>query len=483
MSPKESALLIGAHFSEIRDKLLNTLQLKELADLSSHQNELILAGIDQKINELRPIPFSNAIHLQDNRKYIKYLLTPLLIIIIIGLVAPVVLKQGTRSFVQYDREILPAAPFTFELLNKNLVVAQGDSLRLELQLKGDEFPQDIYIIEGKNTFKFEKDNTSKFHYTFKNLQKDKRFIISGGGFSSVSYQLSVKPRPGILTISATLVYPSYLKKSNERIQNSGDLLIPEGTTVTWEIKTENSDQLDFKLGKIIRKLKIEDNSATFKTRLLATTTYEIMPVNKFAGARDSIQHKIEVIADLHPEISVIEKADSLSSKALYFTGNIHDDHGFKDLKFVYQVTEAGAQTKKTSTILPIKKLQTEESFFYFWDLKKLGLKSGQQLTYFFEVADNDEVNGYKITRSPVKTYAVPNPQQVAKQLDNSSSNLKKKMENAIKLAATVEKESKKLGESLLNKQSLSFEDKKEIASLLEKQKKLEAAVQDIKNTK
>ena len=483
MSPKESALLIGAHFSEIRDKLLNTLQLKELADLSSHQNELILAGIDQKINELKPIPFSNAIHLQDNRKYIKYLLIPLLIIIVIGLVAPVVLKQGTSSFVQYDKEILPAAPFTFELLNKKLLVAQGDSLRLELQLKGDEFPQDIYIIEGKNTFKFEKDNTGTFHYTFKNLQKDKRFFFSGGGFSSAAYQIRVKPRPAILTISATLVYPSYLNKNKERIQNSGDLLIPAGTTVTWEIKTENSDQLVFKLGNTSRKLSIEDNNAIFKSRLLSGTTYGIMPVNKFAGARDSIQHKIEVIADLHPEISVTEKADSLSSKALYFTGNIKDDHGFKDLKFVYQVTEPGAQTKRTSTTLAIKKMQTEESFFYFWDLKKLALKPGQQLTYFFEVADNDEVNGYKITRSPVRTYAVPNPQQVAKQLDNNSSSLKKKMENAIKLAAAVEKESKKLGENLLNKQSLSFEDKKEIAALLDKQKKLEAAVQDIKNTK
>ncbi|MEJ7556983.1 MAG: hypothetical protein WKF66_01665 [Pedobacter sp.] len=91
----EAAKLIGNHFFNVKDKLLNTLQLKALADKSPENSLLILAGIDQKIMELKPVPFTQAIRLAENKKYIKYFLLPLSIIIFIGIIAPAVLKEGT----------------------------------------------------------------------------------------------------------------------------------------------------------------------------------------------------------------------------------------------------------------------------------------------------------------------------------------------------------------------------------------------------
>lgn len=483
MDPKESAILIGTHFREIQDKLLNTLQLKELADLPEQKNELILAGIDQKINDLKPIPFRSAIHLNENRKYIKYFLAPLLLILLIGIVAPVILREGTNSLIQYDRKIVPAAPFRFNLMNSKLRVMQGDSIRLELKLSGDQFPQDIYIMEGLNTFKFEKDNSSHFHYTFRNLQKDKRFYFSGGGFSSATYELKVIPRPGILSISASLVYPAYLRKENEKIQHAGDLSVPQGTTIRWEIATENSSVLNFQLGGQRSTLKVESSQAVFKSNLMHSTSYSIVPGESVNRPDNAIQHQIDVIPDMLPEINVNEQADSLSNKALYFTGNIRDDHGFSALKFIYRTKGEGTASKSNAFAIPVKKAQTENSFFYYWDLKTIVLQPGQQLEYFFEVTDNDAVNGPKSVRSTIKTYTIPTAAQIARQLDKGSSALKQKMESAIRLAAAVEKESKKLGENLLDKKALSFEDKKEISGLLDKQKKLEEAVKEIQKNK
>ena len=67
ISLEHASLLIGTHFFDIKDRLLNTLQLKALADNSPQNNQLILAGIDQKISELKPIPFAKAINLNDNK--------------------------------------------------------------------------------------------------------------------------------------------------------------------------------------------------------------------------------------------------------------------------------------------------------------------------------------------------------------------------------------------------------------------------------
>src|SRR5690606_36352163 len=50
---EEASKIIGKHFTEVNDKLLNVLQLKS----NSEQSELLLASIEQKSAELQPIPF------------------------------------------------------------------------------------------------------------------------------------------------------------------------------------------------------------------------------------------------------------------------------------------------------------------------------------------------------------------------------------------------------------------------------------------
>lgn len=111
------------------------------------------------------------------------------------------------------------------------------------------------------------------------------------------------------------------------------------------------------------------------------------------------------------------------------------------------------------------------------------LKSGQSIEYYLEVADNDAVNGPKKTRSALKTFSPSSGEQIAKQLNIESNTLKQQMNAAIKLAAQVERDSKKLGESLPDKKDLGFEDKKAINQLLDKQKKLQELVQNIQQAK
>ncbi|SEA94284.1 DUF4175 family protein [Pedobacter hartonius] len=483
LSLEEAAALIGAHFEPIRDKLLNTLQLKALADLSPSQNQLILAGIDQKINELKPIPFSNAVSLNENKKYIKYFLIPLALILLVAVIAPVVFREGTRSFIQYNKEILPAAPFNFVLRNRAMTVTQGEDLMIDLELNGDQLPQEVYLMEGLNTFKLERKGNNRFYYALKNLQKTQLFHFSAGGFDSKSYLLTVKPRPSVLNIRASLVYPLYLKKKNELISNAGDLLLPEGTRVTWNIYTENTGILRFTLDKMVKELAMNGNETSFSALLRKSQSYQIVPKNTFSVHPDSINHKIEVIPDLAPQISVTETTDSINGKVHYFKGNISDDHGFTSLKFVYTVKENGTGKKTVSTAIPIAAAQQENPFLYYRNLKDLALKPGQIVEYYLEVADNDAVNGPKKARSAIKTFSPPSGQALAKQLNTESSTLKQQMNSAIKMASEVERYSKKLGENLLDKKELSFENKKEIGQLLDKQKKLEEAVKDIQQAK
>ena len=189
------------------DKLLNTLQLKKLADTNQQQRELIEASIDQKIETLKPVSFPSAINIRENTKYLKWIVFPAALICIIALAAPSILTESTKRLIRHNEYFAPVAPFKFVVLNQSLSVVQGDDLKLDLKLEGDKLPSDVYIETANNTFKLDKENISRFHYLFSNLQKNTVFRLSGNGFSSIPYEIKVNLKPSLLHFDVELNYP------------------------------------------------------------------------------------------------------------------------------------------------------------------------------------------------------------------------------------------------------------------------------------
>ena len=91
---KEASILIGNHFPEVQDKLLNTLQLQEDAKLKN--STLLLASIEQRTSELGKVPFISAIPFQKNIEYIKYGLLPAVILAVVLIVSPGFKKSSER---------------------------------------------------------------------------------------------------------------------------------------------------------------------------------------------------------------------------------------------------------------------------------------------------------------------------------------------------------------------------------------------------
>ena len=479
----QAASIIGKQFAEVNDKLLNTLQLKKMAD-EAGQSELLAASIDQKIAALKPISFPAAIDISQNNKYLKWVIFPAALIIIIALAAPAIITESTKKLIRHNEYFAPVAPFRFVLLNNKLSAVQGQDLKIDLKLDGDQLPADVYIETGSNTFKLDKENISRFHYQFSNLQKTTSFKFIGNGFSSPTYQVKVNLKPSLLHFDVDLEYPAYLRKTNALLVNAGELTVPAGTKIKWELHTQNADGLTFELnGNKTAATNISDDLFEHTERVYKNTFYKLLPLSRQVDHGDQVSYPINVIADELPAITVNEKNDSISNKALYFDGKIQDDHGFSSLTFNYKIAAPG---EKTSEKLISKSVRTDLSktqadFFYFWNLKEIGAKPGQQVTYYFEVADNDGVTGPKKVRSPERTLNIPDQAQVNEHLENNTQAIKQKMQDAIKLAGQIEHDSQKLNQMLLDKNSLTFDEKKQIDELLEKKKDLDNLVKDIQD--
>src|ERR1035437_3589527 len=81
ISNEQASEIIGKHFTNIQDKLLNVLQLQTQS--INQSTILVEASINQKIKELKPIPFSSAIDFRQNKKYVKYAAVPLLLLLVL----------------------------------------------------------------------------------------------------------------------------------------------------------------------------------------------------------------------------------------------------------------------------------------------------------------------------------------------------------------------------------------------------------------
>lgn len=474
ISYKKAAEIIGKHFPEINDKVINTLELHQLANQEPEKKALIFASIDQRITELKPIPFVKAIDFNKNKKYLKYAILPVALFIFLIFASPGFIKQGTSRFLDFQTSYVKPAPFKFILKNNNLNLNQGDGILLELELKGDLLPQDVYIHYAENVYKLDKKEINLFQYNLLNVQSSGDFYFSGADFNSETFKLNVIKKPSILNYSIELNYPSYLNRSNETLQNIGDLNVPVGTKLKWKIKSNHAENLLFSLDGKESKLVSENNNFSFEHRALKSLKYQISPIHPQNLNVDTLNYQLDIIPDQFPSVQVEKSNDSLSTKTFYFNGQISDDYGFSKMYFININKRTG---NKKIVSIPIEKSGNSQRFFYMWKFDDLSL--GDDIEYYFEVYDNDGVNGAKKSRSNIMTYAAPTEKQLENTIDKNSENLKDKLKESLKKSEQIQKEAKKLNEKLINQKALRYEEKKQIQELIQKQQSLEQEINTI----
>ncbi len=481
---KKAASIIGDHFSEIQDKLLNILQLKE-QEIGGANELLIEASINQKIERIKPVPFTMAIDLNKNRKYLKYTLPPLAVFVFILFAAPNILRESNFRLIKNNTAFEKQAPFTFSIVNKELEVVQYDDFELSLKMLGDVLPEQVVIVTETGSYTMVKDQKDVYTYVFNKVPEKTDFHFLANGYDSKEYTLEVVPKPTLLNFSINVNYPDYTGIKDETLQNTGDLLIPEGTNLEWIFKTENTDHIElfFPNGKV-NAANSGGSTFNISRKVMVNELYKIGIANGKVYNRDTISYNITVIPDLFPEISAEQFKDSLDEKFLYFLGEINDDYGFKNMLFKYNIESLDAGNnyfikEENSTPIAIPKGIKNNRFTHAFDLRAKTLQPGDRVTYYFEVWDNDAIHGSKSARTASMQFLVPTLEELEQMKDDANSSIKDKLDNILDDIKDIQKQSEKLEEKLFDKKELNWEDKKEIEKLIQKNQNVQQSVEEL----
>lgn len=467
----ESSKIIGAHFPEVEDKLLNILQLKD----NTNKSDLILASIEQKSLELQPIPFVKAIDFKQNKKYLKYTIVPVLVYVIsLFTISNGSLTESLERVVNYRTAYNPPAPFAFIIENKTLEVIQGKAITIVVKTVGNVTPSEAKILFNNQQYYLQNNEDASFSYTFSDVQKPISFYVEANGIQSQDYQINVIGTPTINNISLSLDYPYYTNRKDEVVQNTNNLVVPEGTKITWKVKTNQTQELAF-----IQNQKREVFESTssdnfeFTKRIKRPLSYQISSSNENLLDYEKLQFAIDVVKDEFPLISVSSNIDSISRGTAQFAGQISDDYGIKKLQLMYY--QEDNSNKKQQIELPITKQNIQTFFYQFPD--GLQLSKGVNYELYFQVSDNDAVNGNKSTKSKIFNYRQKTEEEIEQELLQEQRNTINDLENSVQRQKKQQEHLENIQQELQNKKSINWNDKKKVESFIKRQEQYKKMMQ------
>jgi hypothetical protein len=486
LSDEQAAQRVGELFPQVQDKLLNALQLQGQA----RENELIAASLEQRAGQLTGLEFSQGINIKaQTRPLWKYVAVPAGVMLLLLLIYPALFVQGTDRIFHYNRAYSPPAPFKFIVENKELKAFKGENYELAITVEGEALPNEINIVYGGRQRRLTKESGNKYTYEFKQVQRDVEFQLAAAGFTSADYDLLVRERPNLRDFAVHVTYPTYIGKPAETIRNTGNLTVPEGSTVRWEFATAATDELQLLFSNPNETVTATESGEGFETsrRILKSQDYAVRLRNAASLNRDPIQYQITAIPDQVPEITVESFVDTTSLRYLALGGAVRDDYGLSRLQLHYRVTSKARPNRQDSGANGDYKARAialqsgpSQSYAYQWDLTSLNLKPGDRVEYFLQVWDNDGVHGPKSARTRAAEFRLPSTKELREQMNAQSQSVQNQLSQAAEKSKKLEREMAKTEDKLKTKRNLNFQDKKQLQDMLQQKQQMDQQIADMK---
>ncbi len=470
---KKASIIIGNHFPEVSDKLLNLLDLSEGSD----ESELLIASINQRSKSLSTFNFSNAINFNDAFIKAKYLIIPIVFIFALWFSGSI--SSFFRSYnrvVNYQLAFEQPAPFSFELLTNDLNVIKNNNITISVGVLGDIIPEQVFIEFDGQQFLMNKTNNI-FEYTVNAITDDFNFNFIANNYTSSSYSINVIQTPSLISYSMVIDYPNYTKKKSDIIYGSGNATILEGSKVTWKLNTLHTNRVQLLSNDSINNFREVSNIFQFSDHIYSNYEYKITTSNDNIDYFENLDYSLDVIKDDFPKIEVEQAIDTLTPDQVYYSGFISDDYGINALNIVCYEYNKPLIKQKLSLLDNSKVI----SNFYYTFPSGLDLETDKKYSYYFEVIDNDAIHSGKISKSKIFNSFILNKNEIENKDLQNQHNILSNLDKSVKSLKENNTSLKNLSLYQKEKKSLSFSDKNKVSNFLKQQELQEQQMQKFSN--
>ena len=143
-----------------------------------------------------------------------------------------------------------------------------------------------------------------FEYTFPALKEEVDFSLISNDISSKEYKLRILKTPKLEGFEMTLDYPAYTGMQDETLASTGNATIPEGTKVTWQFNSRDTEVINYIFNDSVITLSSRNGNAAFSDNLKRTRNYAVNTSNESFQNFQPLNYEINVIPDEYPNITV-----------------------------------------------------------------------------------------------------------------------------------------------------------------------------------
>ncbi len=484
---------LGKFLPEPEDELSNTLQIYyENSKLFS--KELIENAVELIYGKLSNTDFKSFFKFSALKNHLKISLTSLVLVILIYFFVPG-LKSAADRILNYDKNFTPPPEFIFVVTPGDTSITKNESVKIVIETKG-KTPEMIYfrkrtVEEPEFTEKIIKpDSNGKFIIKINNIKNSFEYFAEAQNIKSKVFNVKVINRPLLSELNLEIIPPAYSKLPKEIVKDNGNITALPGTRISVSLNASQPlkrAEIIFSSGKKI-DLSTAHNSAAGKFYVMKNDEY-FFSLTDTNGIKNinPIKYSIKTLVDEFPIINVILPGKNVKlpeDDNLPLAVKVKDDYGFSKLYLKYRLS--GSEVKKpqaefSEIEIPVSHTLPEDEVYYLWNLFPLRLAANDIVSYYFEIFDNDNINGPKSAKSKIFTVRVPTLDELFTEAEETQMNVEKELVESLKEAEKLNEELRQINNELKRKEKqINWEEKNKLEKTLEKFEKLNNKISDLK---
>jgi len=485
---KLGAKRIGKLFPNLRDNLLNSIQLLENKNINSQ--ELITAALDKVYKQSSHINFLEKINYSEIKKTSRnFIIVFLSLITIFTFITP--LRTAGVRLINFNSEFTKPFDFSLEVITGNKKIKKGENVSLEIKAKGI-IPENI-IISTKTTIDAEitehiikQDSTDTFFLELRNVKNSVTYFAKKNNVITDTYYVTVTTAPIISNLSYKITPPKYTRQPVIFQENNGNITALKGSKVNFNLTSTKNLKSAVRVTQngIFDSLNISESKISGQMIVNKDSKYHFQLLDNENNYNENpIEYSIKMIPDNFPTIEII-RPEQISlipaNDIVSINHNVTDDYGFTKLKLKYSINKDDSSDNYNEIELAVDKKEIEQSLFYNWDVSRLGLKGNEIISYYLEVFDNDFISGPKSTKTSIYKLRVPTLDELFTQADDlqesAIEDLVKTVEDAKELKEELEQISNDMKQ---NEKEISWNEKERIEDSMKKFDEISSKIDNV----
>jgi hypothetical protein len=486
----EIARKVGDHFPQVRDRLLDAIQMYEEREKlkSSYSADLIDASFSDLHRQIQPLAFTEAVNDFAVRKMGKTVLFAFGVFILTFVVSPSGFLGSIYRLAHYNVSFAAPLPLRFVIEPGNADVVRGQTVPITIRTEGKPVESITLLTRQKGQLEFDTRPVQKQGDAFKtelpDIKASTEYFASVDDIKSDKYTINVLDRPLIRVLRVTLTPPSYTRlPARTGEDNIGDIDAYPGTKAGLRISSSKTlSQASLIFGDTSgAALDINGANAEGSFVVRRNTTYHILLKDADGLPNvDPIEYTIRATPDEFPTAEILtpgKNVDLTQEMKLDLFARIKDDFGFSKLRLAYRLSQSKYEPPAenfTFADIPLQdRNQSPQELWYHWDVSGLHLVPEDAISYYIEVFDNDNVNGPKSGKSETYLLRLPSLEEVFSDVSQTHDQSMEEMQSVAKETQALKQDIEALQREMKkNRDKADWQQQKKAQELMQRHEEM-----------